>query len=125
MLAGKKVLVVDDDVRNIFAMTTILDAHRMSTLSAETGRDAIRVLDQTPDIDIVLMDIMMPEMDGYDTMRAIRKKAAYRALPIIAVTAKAMKGDRDKCFEAGATDYLSKPVDPEVLVDMLRGWLHR
>ncbi len=125
MLTGKKVLVVDDDVRNIFAMATILDAHRMSTLSAETGKDALTLLEQTPDIDIVLMDIMMPEMDGYDTMRAIRKKSEFHALPIIAVTAKAMKGDRDKCFEAGATDYIAKPVDPEQLVDMLRGWLHR
>jgi HAMP domain-containing protein/signal transduction histidine kinase/CheY-like chemotaxis protein len=125
MLAGKKVLVVDDDIRNIFAMTTLLDAYDMKTVSADTGKIAIEVLDRTPDIDIVLMDIMMPEMDGYDTMRAIRRKPSCQGLPIIAVTAKAMKGDRDKCFEAGATDYLSKPVDPERLVAMLRVWLHR
>ncbi len=125
MLAGKKVLVVDDDVRNIFAMTTILDSHRMVTVSAETGEDAVDLLDRTADVDIVLMDIMMPEMDGYETMRAIRRRAVLRGLPIIAVTAKAMKGDRDKCFEAGATDYIAKPVDPEQLADMLRRWLHR
>src|SRR5262249_61100270 len=112
-------------IRNIFAMTTLLDNHAMITVSADTGRAAIEVLDRTPDIDIVLMDIMMPEMDGYDTMRAIRNRASCQGLPIIAVTAKAMKGDRDKCFEAGATDYLAKPVDPEQLVAMLRVWLHR
>jgi len=125
MLAGKKVLVVDDDIRNIFAMTSMLDAHDMVTLSADTGKIAIEVLEQTPDVDIVLMDIMMPEMDGYDTMRAIRRKSSCQGLPIIAVTAKAMKGDRDKCFEAGASDYLSKPVDPEQLVALLRVWLRR
>ncbi|MEO7331092.1 MAG: response regulator, partial [Minicystis sp.] len=120
-----RVLVVDDDIRNIFAMVTLLDVHNMKPISAETGRAAIELLHSTPDIDIVLMDIMMPEMDGYDTMRAIRENPAYHALPIIAVTAKAMKGDREKCFEAGATDYLSKPVDPEQLLAMLRVWLHR
>ncbi|MFO0758942.1 MAG: HAMP domain-containing protein [Byssovorax sp.] len=125
VLAGKRVLVVDDDIRNIFALVTVLDAHNMKTVSAETGRAAIELLEATPDIDIVLMDIMMPEMDGYDTIRAIRKRGAYHSLPIIAVTAKAMKGDREKCFEAGATDYISKPVDPEQLLAMLRVWLHR
>jgi signal transduction histidine kinase/HAMP domain-containing protein/DNA-binding response OmpR family regulator len=125
VLAGKKVLIVDDDIRNIFAMTTILDARDMKTISAETGRSAIEALEETPDVDVVLMDIMMPEMDGYDTIRAIRGKSAFHALPIIAVTAKAMKGDREKCFEAGATDYISKPVDPEQLLAMLRVWLHR
>jgi signal transduction histidine kinase/HAMP domain-containing protein/DNA-binding response OmpR family regulator len=125
VLTGKRVLVVDDDIRNIFALVTVLDAHNMKTLSAETGRSAIDLLEATPDIDIVLMDIMMPEMDGYDTIRAIRERSAYQALPIIAVTAKAMKGDREKCFEAGATDYISKPVDPEQLIAMLRVWLHR
>jgi CheY-like chemotaxis protein len=125
MLAGKKVLVVDDDIRNIFAMTTVLEGQEMIAVSAETGRAAIELLERTPDVDIVLMDIMMPEMDGYDTMRAIRKNTAFQSLPIIAVTAKAMKGDREKCFEAGATDYLSKPVDPEQLLAMLRVWLHR
>jgi signal transduction histidine kinase/HAMP domain-containing protein/CheY-like chemotaxis protein len=125
VLAGKKVLIVDDDIRNIFAITTILDEHDMKTISAETGSSAIDVLEQTPDIDIVLMDIMMPDMDGYDTMRAIRQLSAFRSLPIIAVTAKAMKGDREKCFEAGATDYVAKPVDPEQLLGLLRVWLRR
>ncbi|MFS8070124.1 MAG: response regulator, partial [Byssovorax sp.] len=123
VLANKKVLVVDDDIRNIFAITTILDEHDMKTVSAETGSAAIEVLDRTPDIDIVLMDIMMPEMDGYDTMRAIRRRETFRALPIIAVTAKAMKGDRAKCFEAGATDYVAKPVNPDQLLALLRVWL--
>ncbi len=123
VLAGKKVLVVDDDIRNIFAITTILDEHDMKTVSAETGSAAIDVLDRTPDIDIVLMDIMMPDMDGYDTMRAIRRRDAFRALPIIAVTAKAMKGDRAKCFDAGATDYVAKPVNPDQLLALLRVWL--
>ncbi|XXY27243.1 HAMP domain-containing protein [Sorangium sp. So ce233] len=125
VLVGKKVLVVDDDVRNIFAMTTILDAQHMKTVYVETGSAAIEMLQRTPDIEIVLMDIMMPEMDGYDTIRAIRAKPEHHALPIIAVTAKAMKGDREKCFEAGANDYISKPVDPEHLLAMLRLWLHR
>jgi CheY-like chemotaxis protein len=125
VLAGKQALIVDDDIRNIFALTTILDAQGMRTLSAETGRQAIDLLEHTPAVDVVLMDIMMPEMDGYDTMRAIRRVSAFQSLPIIAVTAKAMKGDREKCFEAGATDYISKPVDPEQLLGMLRVWLHR
>jgi CheY-like chemotaxis protein len=125
MLAGKKVLIVDDDIRNIFAMTTLLDELGMVTVSADTGRAAIDVLDTTADIDLMLMDIMMPEMDGYDTMRAIRKKASCQGLPIIAVTAKAMKGDREKCFDAGASDYLAKPVDRDQLISMLRVWLHR
>jgi CheY-like chemotaxis protein len=125
VLAGRKVLVVDDDIRNIFALTSLLDEHGMTVLSAETGKRAIEALAETPDVDIVLMDIMMPEMDGYDTMRAIRQVPALLSLPIIAVTAKAMKGDREKCFEAGATDYISKPVDREQLLGMLRVWLHR
>jgi CheY-like chemotaxis protein len=124
-LVGKKVLIVDDDIRNIFAMTTILDAQAMSTVYAETGRGAIELLEQIPDIDVVLMDIMMPEMDGYDTIRAIRAKTKFHSLPIVAVTAKAMKGDRDRCFEAGANDYISKPVDPELLLSTLRLWLYR
>jgi CheY-like chemotaxis protein len=124
-LTGRKVLIVDDDIRNIFALTSILEQHHMITLSAETGRDAIRIVEWTPDVDIVLMDVMMPEMDGLDTTRAIRQNPRFRSLPIIAVTAKAMKGDREKCIEAGAWDYLSKPVDPDELLAMLRAWLVR
>jgi CheY-like chemotaxis protein len=124
-LAGRKVLIVDDDIRNIFALTSVLEWHNMSILAAETGREAIRILQEEPGIDIVLMDIMMPEMDGLDTTRAIRQIPGFRSLPIIAVTAKAMKGDREKCIEAGAWDYLSKPVDSEQMLAVLRGWLHR
>jgi len=116
---------VDDDIRNIFAMTSILEPFNMQVMSAETGRAAIESLQTNPDIDVVLMDIMMPDMDGYETMRAIRKSGEYRSLPIIAVTAKAMKVDRAKCIEAGATDYLSKPVDTEQLLSLLRVWLYR
>jgi CheY-like chemotaxis protein len=125
LLAGKKVLIVDDDIRNIFALTSVLERHHMAIVSAETGRQAIELLQSEPDIDIVLMDIMMPEMDGFETMRAIRKVPSLKNLPIIAVTAKAMKGDREKCIEAGAWDYLSKPVDTEQMLAVLRGWLHR
>jgi hypothetical protein len=123
ILAGKKVLIVDDDIRNIFALTSILERYDMVTVSAETGRDAINLLQAAPDVDIVLMDIMMPEMDGLDTTRAIRQISKFRNLPIVAVTAKAMKGDREKCIEAGAWDYLSKPVDPEQMLSVLRAWL--
>ncbi len=125
VLAGKKVLLVDDDIRNIFALTSVLERQNMVILSAETGRDAIRQLQATPDIDIVLMDIMMPELDGIDTMRMIRKLPQFKSLPMVAVTAKAMKGDREKCIEAGAWDYLSKPVDSEQMLSVLRAWLHR
>jgi HAMP domain-containing protein/signal transduction histidine kinase/CheY-like chemotaxis protein len=125
VLPGKKVLIVDDDMRNIFALSTILEEHDMQIVSADNGRDAIKLLQSHEDIDIVLMDIMMPEMDGIDTMREIRRIPHLKALPIIAVTAKAMKGDREKCIEAGAWDYLSKPVHPEQLLAVLRAWLHR
>jgi HAMP domain-containing protein/CheY-like chemotaxis protein/signal transduction histidine kinase len=125
MLAAKKVLVVDDDIRNIFAMTSLLERHQMQVVSAENGRDAIKVLENSDDIDVVLMDIMMPEMDGYDTIHEIRKLPRFKALPILALTAKAMKGDREKCIEAGASDYISKPVDTEQLLSLLRVWLHR
>jgi len=124
-LAGKKVLVVDDDIRNIFAMTSILEPFNVHVVSAETGRGAIDLLQGDNEIDLVLMDIMMPQMDGFDTMRAIRKLAKFRSLPIIALTAKAMKGDREKCIEAGASDYISKPVDTNQLLAMLRVWLYR
>jgi HAMP domain-containing protein/signal transduction histidine kinase/DNA-binding response OmpR family regulator len=125
VLAGKKVLLVDDDIRNIFAMTGALERHSMQIFSAETGKAALERLAEIVDVDVVLMDIMMPHMDGYDTMRAIRAMDRFRSLPIIALTAKAMKGDREKCIEAGASDYIAKPVDVEHLLAMLRVWLHR
>jgi CheY-like chemotaxis protein len=124
-LAGRKVLVVDDDIRNIFALSTVLEDHEMQVVSADNGRDAIRRLQDDPEVDIVLMDIMMPEMDGMETMREIRKINSLKDLPIIAVTAKAMKGDREKCLEAGAWDYLAKPVDGDQMLGVLRAWLHR
>jgi CheY-like chemotaxis protein len=125
VLAGKKVLIVDDDIRNIFAVTSVLERHQMVIAAAETGRTAIEILQNDPEIDIVLMDIMMPEMDGHDTMRAIRKLPQFKNLPIVAVTAKAMKGDREKCIESGAWDYLSKPIDSEQMLRVLRAWLWR
>jgi len=124
-LAGKKALIVDDDMRNIFALATLLDDQGMVIISADNGREAIRLVGSDPSIDIVLMDIMMPEMDGMTTMQEIRKLPGGRELPMVAVTAKAMKGDRQKCIEAGAWDYLSKPVDPTHLLAVLRGWLCR
>jgi CheY-like chemotaxis protein len=125
VLVDKKVLVVDDDVRNIFALSSILEQHNMKVLSAGTGREAIDILESTPDLSLVLMDIMMPEMDGFETMRVIRQKPQLRRLPMIALTAKAMKGDREKCLEAGASDYIAKPVNPDQLVSLMRVWLHR
>jgi CheY-like chemotaxis protein len=122
-LIGRQVLVVDDDVRNIFALSSVLERRGMRVLSAQTGKEAIAMLDANPDV--VLMDIMMPGMDGYETMREIRAQSIYRRLPIIALTAKAMKGDREKCLEAGASDYLAKPVNTEQLLSALRMWLHR
>jgi CheY-like chemotaxis protein len=124
-LVGQKVLLVDDDARNIFALSSVLERRGMHVLTATTGREAIALLESTSDVAIVLMDIMMPEMDGYQTMEVIRKKAEFRRLPIIALTAKAMKGDREKCLEAGASDYLAKPVNTEQLLSALRMWLHR
>jgi len=124
-LVGKKVLVVDDDVRNIFALSSVLERRGMSVLTAGTGREAIAILDSTPSVAIVLMDIMMPEMDGYETMQVIRQNPALRRLPIVALTAKAMKGDREKCLEAGASEYLAKPVNTDQLLSALRMWLHR
>ena len=125
VLKARKVLVVDDDMRNIFAMTSLLERFEMEVVSAENGRQAIDILHQSPDIEIVLMDIMMPGMDGYDTMRAIRLEGRFKSLPIIALTAKAMKGDREKCLLAGASDYVSKPVDSEYLLNLLCIWLYR
>ncbi len=124
-LVSRKVLVVDDDIRNIFALSSVLERRGMVVLTAGTGREAIETLESTPDVAIVLMDIMMPEMDGYETMQVIRQKAEFRRLPIIALTAKAMKGDREKCLEAGASEYMAKPVNTDQLLSGLRTWLHR
>jgi HAMP domain-containing protein/CheY-like chemotaxis protein len=124
-LVGRTVLLVDDDARNIFALSSILERRGMQVLTATTGSEAIALVEQTPDLAIVLMDIMMPEMDGYQTMAHIRQNPAFRRLPIVALTAKAMKGDREKCLEAGASDYLAKPVNTEQLLSALRMWLHR
>ncbi|HJP68618.1 MAG TPA: response regulator [Sphingomicrobium sp.] len=122
-LDGRKVLVVDDDIRNIFALTGALEQQGMTVLNAESGPDGIETLKANPDIDIVLMDIMMPEQDGYETMRVIRGLPEFQAIPIIGVTAKAMKGDREKCIEAGATDYIAKPVNVEKLLSLMRMWI--
>jgi len=116
---------VDDDARNIFALASLLERRGMQILTATTGKEAISIIESTSDIAIVLMDIMMPEMDGYETMQVIRANPAFRRLPIISLTAKAMKGDREKCLEAGASDYLAKPVNTEQLLSALRLWLHR
>jgi signal transduction histidine kinase/CheY-like chemotaxis protein len=124
-LVGRTALLVDDDARNIFALSSVLERRGMHVLTATTGSEAITLIESTPDVAIVLMDIMMPEMDGYQTMELIRLKPAFRRLPIIALTAKAMKGDREKCLEAGASDYLAKPVNTEQLLAALRMWLHR
>ncbi|MGA2127931.1 MAG: response regulator, partial [Xanthobacteraceae bacterium] len=124
-LVGRTALLVDDDARNIFALSSVLERRGMHVLTATTGNEAIQIIDSTPQVAIVLMDIMMPEMDGYQTIEVIRAKPALRRLPIIALTAKAMKGDREKCLEAGASDYLAKPVNTEQLLSSLRMWLHR
>ncbi|MDQ3277320.1 MAG: response regulator [Bacteroidota bacterium] len=124
VLAGKKILVADDDVRNIFSLTKALELHNVEVVAAMDGREALARLEEHPDVSAVLMDIMMPEMDGYEAMQAIRKKPQYRNLPIIAITAKAMTGDREKCIKAGASDYISKPVDIDQLLSLLRVWLY-
>jgi len=124
VLAGRQILIVDDDVRNIFALTSILESLKMKVSFAERGEDAIKILDTIPNIEIVLMDVMMPDMDGYETIRRIRAKEQFDSLPIIALTAKAMKGDREKCMVAGASDYIAKPVDVEQLKSLLRVWLY-
>jgi CheY-like chemotaxis protein len=124
-LVGRTVLLVDDDARNIFALSSVLERRGMRVLTATTGSEAISVIESLPDVAIVLMDIMMPGMDGYETMQMIRANPAFRRLPMIALTAKAMKGDREKCLEAGASDYLAKPVNTEQLLSALRMWLHR
>jgi CheY-like chemotaxis protein len=119
-LAGAKVLIVDDDIRNIFSLTSVLESHDVEVLHAERGKDGILILEQTPGVDVALIDIMMPDMDGYETMQQIRKRPELAELPLIAVTAKAMKGDRQKCLDAGASDYIAKPVDIELLLALLR-----
>jgi len=124
-LVGKTVLLVDDDARNFFALSSVLERRGMHVLTATTGNEAITLVQSSTELAIVLMDIMMPEMDGYQTMQVIRANPEFRRLPIIALTAKAMKGDREKCLDAGASDYLAKPVNTEQLLSALRMWLHR
>jgi len=125
VLKNKTVLVADDDVRNIFSLTKALETHKMRVRSAMDGKEALAVLeDRTAPVDIILMDMMMPEMDGFETIARIRKDPRFRRMPIIAVTAKAMAGDREKCIQAGASDYISKPVDIDQLMSLLRIWLY-
>jgi HAMP domain-containing protein/signal transduction histidine kinase/CheY-like chemotaxis protein len=124
-LAGAKILIVDDDIRNIYSLTSVLESYDVEVLHAERGKDGILILEQTPGIDIALIDIMMPEMDGYETMQQIRQRPALSEVPLIAVTAKAMKGDRQKCLDAGASDYIAKPVDIDLLLALLRVWIAR
>jgi CheY-like chemotaxis protein len=125
VLQGRKVLIVDDDMRNIFALTSALERYMMDISYAENGRDGIEMLKENLEVDVVLMDIMMPEMDGFETTQNIRRIDRFANLPIIALTAKAMKGDREKCIEAGASDYITKPVDIDQLLSLLRVWLYR
>jgi len=122
--SGKKVLVVDDDIRNIFAISTVLESYEINVIYGENGKIGIKCLKDNPDVDVVLMDIMMPGMDGIEAIQEIRRISRFRSLPIISVTAKAMKGDREKCLEAGASDYITKPVDPEKLLSMIHFWLN-
>ena len=122
-LAGRKILVVDDDIRNIFALTALLERQDMQVISVDSGREALETLRDTADIDVAIVDVMMPEMDGYETMTKMREQTSFADRPIIALTAKAMKGDREKCIEAGASDYIAKPVNSATLVAMLRSWL--
>src|SRR5262249_34151864 len=122
-LVGRKVLIIDDDVRNLFSLTSMLEQHQIEVRHAETGQAGIDQLEHEPGVDLVLMDIMMPGMDGYETRRAIRARDRFKKLPIVAVTAKAMKGDRERCIEAGASDYLAKPVDSDHLMSILRVWM--
>ncbi len=124
-LAGAKVLIVDDDIRNIYSLTSVLETYDIQVLHAERGRDGIALLEQAPDTDVALIDIMMPEMDGYETMREIRRNPAIAQIPLVSVTAKAMKGDRQKCLDAGASDYIAKPVDIDLLLALLRVWVAR
>ena len=120
---GKRILIVDDDIRNVFALTSALEMRGMKVLYAENGREGIGKLRENPEVDLVLLDVMMPEMDGYETARSIRAMARFEHLPIISLTAKAMKGDREKCIAAGASDYITKPVDMDQLLSLMRVWL--
>ena len=122
---GKKILIVDDDVRNVFALTSVLEASGMDVLYAENGKDGMETLQANPNVDLVLMDIMMPEMDGYETIRAIRRRDEFKQLPIISLTAKAMRGDREKSIGSGASDYITKPVDTDQLLSLMRVWLYK
>jgi CheY-like chemotaxis protein len=124
-LAGSRILIVDDDIRNIYSLTSVLESYDVEVLHAERGKDGILILEQTPGIDVALIDIMMPEMDGYETMQQIRKREQLAEVPLIAVTAKAMKGDRQTCLDAGASDYIAKPVDIDLLLALLRVWIAR
>jgi CheY-like chemotaxis protein len=125
VLVGKNILIVDDDVRNLFALTTAFERYHINVITAESGKEAISILNEMNNIDMVLMDIMMPEMDGYETTQKIRRENKNSNLPIIAVTAKAMKGDRQKCLEAGASDYITKPVKIDQLLSLMRVWLYK
>jgi CheY-like chemotaxis protein len=126
ILAGAKVAIIDDDIRNIFSLTSVLERYQVEVMHAEDGRSGIELVRTTPDLDVVLVDIMMPEMDGYETIKRIRSLGDGLArVPLIAVTAKAMKGDRQRCLDAGASDYLAKPVDPDQLISKVRTWLNR
>jgi len=124
-LQGAKVLIVDDDIRNIYSLTSVLETYGVEVLHAERGRDGITILENTPGVDVALIDIMMPEMDGYETMQQIRANPLLAGVPLVAVTAKAMKGDRQKCLDAGASDYIAKPVDIELMLALLRVWIAR
>jgi CheY-like chemotaxis protein len=125
VLQGRTIMIVDDDVRNVFALTSALEARGMVVRFAENGREAVDQLQADPEVDLVLMDVMMPEMDGYETTRAVRAMPQFEGLPIIALTAKAMKGDREKSIQSGASDYITKPVDVEQLLSLMRVWLYR
>ena len=124
VLSGKKILITDDDVRNIFSLTKVLEKYKVEVVLAMDGKQALEQMAANPDIDVVLMDMMMPEMDGYETIREIRKQPKYMRLPVIAITAKSMIGEREKCIEAGASDYISKPVDTDQLLSLLRVWMY-
>ena len=124
VLDGKTILVVDDDMRNVFAISSLLESNNIKVVVGKNGKDGIEKLNNNSNIDLILMDIMMPEMDGYEAMRKIRKEKKYQTLPIIALTAKAMKEDREKCIAAGANEYLSKPVEKDKLLSLLRVWLY-